>query len=156
RLISPQSFVAGILGNLDPSQSSLNKQLQGVVGTQKSSTGSPYTSADLDVLARGGIDVICNPVPGGSYFGCRNGRNTSSNASVHGDNYTRMTNYIAKTIASGMGIYIGQLQSATERREAKTTLDAFFANLQDQGLIGTPDGVGDAWNTVLDDSNNPF
>lgn len=156
RLVSPVPFVSGLLANLAPNQSSLNKRLLGVVGTQKSITGIPYTQADLQDLAMGSIDVISNPVPGGNYFGCRNGRNASSNPVVRGDNYTRMTNYIASTIHRGIGIYIGQLQSADTRRRAKTTLDAFFANLQQQGLIGTPSGRGDAWQVVLDDSNNPF
>ncbi len=156
RLVSPAAFVAGLLANLAPNQSSLNKRMLGVVGTQKSMTGIPYTQADLQDLAMGSIDVIANPVPGGNYFGCRNGRNASSNPVIRGDNYTRMTNYIAATISRGIGIYIGQLQSADTRRRAKTTLDAFFANLQQQGLIGTPSGRGDAFQTILDDSNNPF
>jgi hypothetical protein len=55
RLVSPQGFVAGRLANLSPEQSSLNKQLYGVIGTQKS--GSPgsgqfniYSEADLQAL----------------------------------------------------------------------------------------------------------
>jgi phage tail sheath protein FI len=114
----------------------------------------PYTVADLDVLARAGIDVICNPAPGGKYFACRNGYNTSSNRAVRGDNYTRMTNYIAKTLANGMGYYVGQLQTPDERRRAKTTLDAFLALLQFTGLIGTADG-SPCFKVVLDASNNP-
>jgi len=39
RLVSPQGFAAGRLANLSPEQSSLNKPLYGVIGTQKS--GSP-------------------------------------------------------------------------------------------------------------------
>ncbi len=38
RLVSPEGFVAGRLANLSPEQSSLNKPLYGVVGTQKSGT----------------------------------------------------------------------------------------------------------------------
>lgn len=155
RLVSPQGYVVGKLGNLTPSNSTLNKQIQGIVGTQKSYTQTPYAAADLQTLALAGIDVICNPAPGGNYFACRNGRNTSSNAAIHGDNYTRMTNYIAYTIAGGLGIFVGRLQTKDERREAKVTLDSYFAGLQQQGLIGTPSGA-DAWQVVLDDSNNPF
>ena len=155
RLVSPAALVGGRLANMDPSQSSLNKQLRGVVGSQKSLTGLPYTSADLQTLALAGIDVICNPVPGGKYFGCRNGRNASSNAVIHGDNYTRMTNYLASTLNTALGIYVGKLQSQTVRRQAKTTIDSFFSNLQQQGLIGTPDGASDAWVCVLDNTNNP-
>ena len=35
RLVSPQGFAAGRLANLSPEQSSLNKPLYGVVGSQK-------------------------------------------------------------------------------------------------------------------------
>jgi hypothetical protein len=148
RLISPQGFVAGLLSNLSPQNSSLNKQLYGIVGTQKSLSNQVYSSADLQALGQAGIDLITNPIPAGAQFGVRFGHNTSSNAVIHGDNYTRMTNYIASTINAGMGIYIGQLASNTERLNAKTTLDAFFAGLKQQKMIAD-------WQTVLDKTNNP-
>ncbi len=154
RLVSPAAFAAAELASLSPEQSTLNKQLTAVVGTQKSATGIPYTSADIQVLAGAGIDVICNPVPGGSYFGCRLGHNTSSNAVIHGDNYTRMTNYIAETLNSAMGIYVGKLNSQTTQRQAKTTLDSFLQNLTDQGLIGSSDGTT-PYSVQIDSSNNP-
>jgi hypothetical protein len=40
------------------------------------------------------------------------------------------------------------------RLAAKTTLSAFFSNLQTLGLIGTADG-STAFQVTLDDSNNP-
>ncbi len=114
RLVSPQGFVAGRLANLSPEQSSLNKQLYGVVGSQKSGTPgggttTSYSSADLAALIGAGIDVIANPQPGGGYWGVRGGHNSSSNAAINGDNYTRLTNYIAATLAAGMGLYVGQV-----------------------------------------------
>ena len=112
RLVSPQGFAAGRLANLSPEQSSLNKQIYGVVGSQRtgtpgSSQNTTYSSADLSALLSAGIDLICNPQPGGSYWGIRGGLNTSSNAATNGDNYTRLTNYIAKTLAAGMGLVCG-------------------------------------------------
>ena len=41
RLVSPQGFAAGRLANLSPEQSSLNKQIYGIVSSQKSGTPSP-------------------------------------------------------------------------------------------------------------------
>ncbi len=75
RVVSPQGFAAGRLANLSPEQSSLNKSLYSVIGSQKSGTpgsgqSTSYSSADLAVLLGAGIDVICNPQPGGSYLGC--------------------------------------------------------------------------------------
>lgn len=148
RLISPQGFVAGLLSNLSPEQSSLNKQMQGIVATQKSNANQQYSTAELQALGLAGIDVITNPVPGGKYFGARFGHNTSSNAVIHGDNYTRMTNFIASTLNAGMGLYIGTLISATQMQRVKATLDNFFQNLYQQGMIQD-------WQVVLDASNNP-
>ena len=123
-----------------------------MTSTQKNDTGLPYTQADLQDLATAGIDVICTPSPGGRYFALRNGRNGSSNPVIHGDNYTRMTNYIASTLNKGMGIYIGELQSRRPddetRRRAKLTLDAFLASMRQQNQI-------DDFQVVLDLTNNP-
>ena len=154
RLISPQGFIAGLLGNLAPQNSSLNKPLYGIVGTQKSAANQVYSTAELQALIQAGLDVITNPVPGGFYFGARCGHNTSSNAVTHGDNYTRMTNYIAATLNAGMGQFVGKLQTPDVRRQAKATLDAFLSNLQQQGQIGTADG-SPCFQVVLDTSNNP-
>jgi phage tail sheath protein FI len=148
RLVNPASFMAGKLGNLSPEQSSLNKPIYGVVGTQRSQGGAPYSQSELDILGNAGIDLICNPVPGGSYFGGRFGRNSSSNPVTRGDNHTRMTNYIAKTIATGMGLFVGKLNSDTLRRQARATLDAFFRALFDQGMI-------ESWSVQCDETNNP-
>lgn len=155
RLISPQGFVAGRLANLAPQNSSLNKPLYGIVGTQKSNQNLVYSNAELQLLGQVGIDVITNPIPAGNMFGVRFGHNSSSNAVVNGDNYTRMTNYIAYTINAGMGIYVGQLQSAAKRREAAATLSNFFAGMQQQGMIGNADGVSPAFSVQIDNGNNP-
>jgi uncharacterized protein len=154
RVVSPQGFSAGVLANLSPEQSSLNKQMFGIVGTQKSMSNQVYSAADLQALAAAGIDVITNPIPAGKQFGARIGHNSSSNAVIHGDNYTRMTNYIASTINAGMGIYIGRTMTAEEFAEAKATLDAFFFNMYNEQMIGNPQGTI-PWSVVLDASNNP-
>ncbi len=155
RLVSPQAFVAGLLANLSPQNSSLNKPIYGVVGTQKSFANQTYSSAELQTLIQAGIDLITNPVPGGSYFGCRCGHNSSSNALTQGDNYTRMTNYIASTINAGMGKYVGQLQSATVRAQAAATLSNFLSSMEQQGMIGAVNG-GPAFSVQIDANNNPM
>ena len=154
RLVSPQAFSAGLLANLSPEQSTLNKQMSAVVGTQKSSSNTVYSAADLQVLATSGIDVIANPCPGGAYFGANIGRNCSSNAVIHGDNYTRLTNFIAATLNAWMGQVVGLLQNPTTRRQAFSLLDQFFFSLWQQGLIGNADGT-QPYQVVLNDSNNP-
>jgi hypothetical protein len=159
RLVSPQGFVAGRLANLSPEQSSSNKPLYGVIGTQMSGqpgggTATTYASADLAVLLSAGIDVITNPQPGGAFWGVRGGHNSSSNAATNGDNYTRLTNYIAYTLSAGMGIYVGQLVNATLFQNIRGTLLAFLNGLLSQGMLGTTDGSL-PFAVVCDSSNNP-
>lgn len=159
RLVSPQGFVAGRLANLSPEQSSLNKPLYGVVGSQKSGapgTGqnSSYAAADLAALLQAGIDVIANPQPGGAFWGVRGGHNASSNAAIDGDNYTRLTNYIAATLASGMGQYVGQLINADLFRRIRATQLGFLQNMLSQGMLGSTDGSL-PFSVICDTSNNP-
>lgn len=148
RLVSPQGFVAGKLAALSPEQSSLNKPLQGVVATQKTFQRQQYSGAELQAIAQARGEVIANPSPGGAYFSARLGLNSSSNAAVNGDNYPRLTNYIAATLNAGMGVYIGQLQSPTVRQSAKATLDNFLQNMFQQNMIQD-------WKVILDGTNNP-
>ncbi|WP_026438915.1 tail protein [Acidocella facilis] len=159
RLVSPQGFVAGRLANLSPEQSSLNKPLYGVVGSQKSgqpgsATATTYASADLAALLSAGIDVIANPQPGGAYWGVRGGHNSSSSAAVNGDNYTRLTNYIAATLQAGMGGYVGQLVNSTLFQKIRATLLAFLNGLLQQGMLGSTDGSM-PFAVICDVSNNP-
>ncbi|EJN07789.1 tail protein [Herbaspirillum sp. YR522] len=157
RLVSPQGFVAGLMSNMSPEQSSLNKQLYGIVATQRTIQNRVYSGAELQVLGQAGIDVVTNPVPGGNYFGARFGHNTSSNAVTNGDNYTRMTNYIAYTLNAGMGKYVGKLQSVQKddptRSAAKATVDSFLAGMK-QSTSGTGLGMIDDFSTICDLSNN--
>ena len=159
RLVSPQGFAAGRLANLSPEQSSLNKQIYGVVSSQKSGApGGPaqstYASADLEALIGAGIDVISNPQPGGNYWGVRGGHNTSSNASINGDNYTRLTNYIAATLAAGMGGYVGQVVNGSLFDNIKATLMAFLSGMLSQGLLGSTNGSL-PFAVLCNSSNNP-
>jgi hypothetical protein len=55
--------------------------MQGIVGTQKSYTGVPYTDGGPPDAGARRHRRDLQPDPGyGNVFGCRNGRNTSSNA----------------------------------------------------------------------------
>src|SRR6185312_12240632 len=158
RLVSPQGFTAGRLANLSPEQSSLNKPLYGLIGSQKSGTpgsgqSTSYSAADLAVLLSVGIDLICNPQPAGSFWGVRGGHNSSSNPATSGDNYTRMTNYIAATLAAGMGLYVGQVINSDLFRRIRATLLSFLQNMLGQGLLGSVDGSL-PFSVICDASNN--
>jgi hypothetical protein len=160
RLVSPQGFVAGRLANLSPEQSSLNKQLFGIIGSQIS--GQPqsgetltYSSADLASLFSAGIDVISNPQPAGSYWGVRGGINSSSNITMNGDNYVRLTNFISQTLSAGMGQYVGQVITASLFQNIRGTLLSFLQNMLAQGLLGSTDGTL-PYSVICDISNNPL
>ncbi len=159
RLVSPQGFAAGRLANLSPEQSSLNKQIYGIIGSQRS--GNPgsgwntaYASGDLSVLLAAGIDVICNPQPGGPFWGVRGGHNTSSNAATDGDDYTRLTNYIAATLAAGMGQYVGQVINQNLFQQIRSTQLSFLNNMLAQGLLGSTNGSL-PFSVICDTTNNP-
>ena len=159
RLVSPQGFAAGRLANLSPEQSSLNKPLYGIIGSQK--TGSPgtgeqaiYSAAELGVLLSSGIDIIANPQPAGAFWGVRGGRNASSNPAANGDNYTRLTNYIAATLAAGMGRFVGQVINADLFRRIRATQLSFLNGMFQQGMLGATDGLP-PFSVICDASNNP-
>lgn len=159
RLVSPQGFVAGRLANLSPEQSSLNKPLYGVIGSQKSGApgtaqSSSYSAAELEALLGSGIDVIANPQPAGAFWGVRGGHNASSNPAIDGDNYTRLTNTIAATLSAGMGQYVGQVINTGLFARIRATLLSFLQNMLGQGLLGSTDGSL-PFSVICDASNNP-
>jgi phage tail sheath protein FI len=159
RLVSPQGFVAGRLANLSPEQSSLNKQIYCVVGSQMSGTpgsgqSTSYSAAELAALLGAGIDVVCNPQPGGSYWGVRGGHNSSSDPSRNGDNYTRLTNYIATSLSSAMGLFVGHVINAGLFNNIRAAQLSFLQNMLGQGLLGSMDGSL-PFSVVCDTSNNP-
>jgi uncharacterized protein len=154
RTMAPATFMAAKIAAQAPQLSSLNKAISGIVGTQRTAQNYPYSDAEIGGIVQARLDVITNPCPGGSYYGGRTGRNASSNPAVNGDNYTRMTNFIAFTLAASFGWVIGELQTKDLRRTAKSTMESFLSNLEQQGMIGDVNG-GPAYAVQLDAANNP-
>ena len=156
RLLSPATFTAAQSAGMSPHLSNLNQQLYGIVATQRSTASSPYSDAEISLLATSRMDVITTPCPGGSYFACRTGRNASSNPATDGDNYTRMTNYIGLTIAAAYGYVVGKPQTADLRRQVKSSLQVFLQSMQDAEMIGDVNNpTGPGYKVTLDASNNP-
>jgi phage tail sheath protein FI len=138
----------------------LNKPLYSVVGTQisgvpNSGQSTTYSDAELQTLFQAGIDVIANPQPGGSYWGVRCGHNTSSNPATNGDNYARMTNYIAATLAAGMGGFVGQVINSSLFQQIRSTQLSYLQSLLGQGILGSLDGSL-PFSVICDASNNPI
>ena len=65
-----------------------------------------------------------------------------------------MTNYIANTLASGMGQYVGQVINATLFQRIRATQLSYLQNLLSQGILGSTDGSL-PFGVVCDTSNNP-
>lgn len=154
RMLAPATFAAAELAALGPHQSTLNKRLSNVVATQRSLAQQAYSTPEIGAINTARLDVITNPCPGGNYFGHRSGLNCSSNQNTNGDNYTRMTNYLALTLAASFGNVVGELQTPDLRRETKSTQESWLQNLSDQGMIGDANG-GPAFSVQLDKTNNP-
>lgn len=138
RYVSPQGFIAGRLANLSPEQSSLNKPLYGVVGSQRSnSTSATYSTAELVQLIQGGLDVVTNPGGGGlAIWTARVGHNSTSDATRIGDNYTRITNFIATSLNAGMGRYLGRPINGDLVRGVLSTLNSFLMGMAGQKMLG--------------------
>jgi phage tail sheath protein FI len=160
RIVSPQGFVAGLLANMSPEQSSLNKPLYSIIGTQSSGTPgtsqfATYSDAELQFLFQNGIDVITNPQPGGAYWGVRCGHNTCIDPATNGDNYSRMTNFIAATLAAGMGQFVGQVINAGLFNRIRATQLSYLNALYGQGILGSIDGSL-PFSVICDSTNNPI
>lgn len=159
RYVSPQAFCAGELVFQPPYQSSLNKPMQGIVATQRTAEGNPYSTSDLSQLITGRLDVITRPIPvSTSQFGCRLGVNTSSNSLTNTDNYPMMVNYIGRSISDFIGVYVGQSQTPAVQTAARNAIQQFLMTLFQQGWIGDvndPGNAAAAFQVILDSSNNP-
>ena len=75
-------------------------------------------------------------------------------AVTNGDNYTRLTNYVAATLASGMGQYVGQVINQSLFRRIRATQLSFLQAMLGQGLLGSTDGSL-PFAVICDTSNNP-
>lgn len=160
RLVSPQGFTAGRIANLSPQNSTLNKPLFGIVGSQKvgsasAGTVNTYSDAELQSLFQAGIDVITNPAPGGAYWAVRGGINSSSNNALNGDNYTRMTNYLAATLNAGMGVYVGQTINTDLFGDVTISIESFLSQLLSQGLLARQEDDSLPYLVLCNAGNNP-
>jgi hypothetical protein len=163
RVVNPTAFAIGIVGNLSPQESPLNKPLQGVTSTFRSTLGQPYSDTELSEIELGGIDTILPSTqsPGGFYYSFASGRNTSSNTAANGVEYTRLTNFLMTAVQSkAAGSFVGQLQSIQNddptRAAATQLFNGFSAQLASPqfgvgglGIIDTP------WEVQCNLANNP-
>lgn len=163
RMVSPAAYMLGWIGNASPEQSPLNKQLSGINATQKSLAQQTYSDAELADAVMAGIEVIVGPpvTPGGNYFTFIVGRNASSNTAANGVEWTRVTNFIARSLQNkAAGAIVGRLQSNRPndraREDAKSLVDGFFGYLKDPAVGSYGNGIIEDFATICDQSNNPL
>ena len=113
RVVYPSLFALALAGNLSPEQGFINKPLPGVLATSYSATGIPISNADNAIAQEGGVDMIGKTAAlGANYFSFITGRSTSSNTAARGLEYSRLTNFIARSLAGPATLdIVGRLQS---------------------------------------------
>ncbi len=142
RLVSPYGPIMGLITAQAPQDSPTNKQVSGIIGTERNSpyTGNqPYSLAELGVLEQSGILVITNPIPSGNAFGVYTGNNTSLNLAQTPVEYSRMTNFLDQSFNATLGLFIGQNQTQQPkdplRSQVRHALNTFLQGLQDNQQI---------------------
>jgi hypothetical protein len=152
----PEATALGKVANLSPEQGVGNKQVS-IVGTERTRDNRPYTNSEIASLETAGIDFFTNPIPAGSMFGLRHNQNGSSDGTINGVNYTRMTNFLSASFAASLGKYIGKVQSSQPndqlRHDARATLNSFLGNLANGPQAGGA-GMIDSFSVILDETNN--
>lgn len=158
RLISPMTVWAALRATLAPNQSTLNKQVLGFIGTQRSAQNLPYSNPELQAAVAARVDYLANPSAGGNYFSFQTDRNASSNAAENSEAYTTMTDFLAASLGgTTFGYVVGDPQTPTMRSDVKDAMGSFLLNLwqNDQyiGDVNNPTAV--PYLVTLDASNNP-
>jgi hypothetical protein len=152
RFITQQALAAAILAIIPPQESGLNKNIESSIltTTQSNNAAYKYTQADIIQLIDNDLDVIAAPSVGGPYYGLQTGRNLGSNILANGDEFTRLTNFLAFSIGDTLGAYIGQIANATTIQSSKTVVESFLANLETREVIGSSNPNGTAYSVAVD------
>lgn len=153
RVTSPAAVSMGLLGALSPQMNTLNKPINGIVGTQSSILGVTYSYSDFQQLAGARMDIITIDTTVSNNFIHRLGINTSSNEITFGDEYTKVIYWLSKSLNIIGNQYLGANMTPTEQLQAKVAIQNFLQLAQTNGIIYTFDG-SQAYQVVLDSTNN--
>lgn len=153
RLLGPATLGMAMTSTLQPQQSNLNSQVPLVQSTQRSQSGSPYANIDLATIVNAGMECITNPIPAGSMFGCRTGRNASSNGAQNTVNWPRLTSFLARSLAGpgALGPAIGQVITDGFFTTWYAVLDNWLAGLKN----AKPQAVIQNYQINFSRANNP-
>lgn len=156
RLVSPSIVWAALRAMLNPNQSTLNKPVNGFLGTQRSEQSVQYSQPEKLAASQGRLDYLANPSPGGNYFSFQTDKNSSSYAATDSEAYTAMTNFLSLTMAANFGWVIGNPQTEDLRDDVNDSITAFLSSLWKQKYIGdvnNPTAV--PFSVQTDSGNNP-
>lgn len=129
RLLGPATYWAPMRANLAPHQSTLNKPVNNLIGTQRSVQNLLYADPETLAAVQGRVDFLANPAPGGNYFAFQTDMNCSTFAATNSEAYTSMTNFLALTLASNFGWVVGNPQTTDLRQEVNDAISGFLMNL---------------------------
>jgi hypothetical protein len=160
RLLGPATVWSALRASLAPNQSTLNKPVLNIIGTQRSVAQQPYSNAELGAAAQARLDFLANPSAGGNYFGFQTDHNASSDATRDSEAYTAMTNFIALTLATSYGFSIGAPQTPSLRTTVQNSMQSFLLNLWKPGngnpFIGDPNNPNTTpYSVQINAANNP-
>lgn len=161
RMVSPQIVAIGLLGNLSPEQSPINKQLFPVIATQSSQIGILISDADETIAQSGGIDIIGKSTAlNEDFYSFLTGRNSSSNTAANGIEIPRLTNLLIKSLeGSATRSIVGMMQSVRiddpTRAKASAILNSFFQARVDPASGSNGYGLIDQFAVLCDNTNNP-
>lgn len=151
RYVSPQGFYAGRRANLAPNNSSLNKPVYGVSGTQR---GSGYNSAELQTYIQAGWDVLTFGRLGASYYSMASGLNGSSDSTVNDETYSTMTNSLALSLQQGVQPFIGMPNTPDLQQKVQASVSNFLARYVTAGLLSRTAGGKMPFIVTCDATNN--
>lgn len=158
RSVSPASTWIGARCNLSPEQSTSNKQVLGLIGTERTITGIPYSTAEIGQLEGAGVSLISNPIPMGPVLGFRHGQNSSADPTTSSETYTTMTNFLAYSCNASLGKWVGKVQGSRvddpTRRGAEASVQNFLEGLRTPTVPGQL-GMIDSYSTDFQTGNTP-
>lgn len=157
RQLGPATFWAPMRANMAPNQSTLNKPVNGLIGTQRSMQNLLYADSEALAATQGRVDYLANPSSGGNYFGFQTDMNCSTYAATNSEAYTSMTNFLALTLASNFGWVVGNPQTTDLRQEVNDAITGFLMNLWQNlkyiGNVNAPTQV--PFSVQTNAANNP-
>lgn len=157
RLLAPATFWGPMRANMAPNQSTLNKPVMGLIGTQRSSQNLPYSNPEALAAVQGRVDYLANPSPGGKYFAFQTDQNSSSDASTNSEAYTTMTNFLALTLGANFGYVVGNPQTTDLRQEVNDAITGFLMRLWKNAkyISDVNNPTAQPFKVTLNASNNP-